>query len=123
MAWTKKYKRRIDCKRPRGFSQKQYCKGRKKSRKLRGGATPYTIFFHEENGELEPPPFNPFAVNVEDGQSLRDHGFHVDKQEAYSDNDKTILINPTESLSSQIARIPNQIIHVFPKGKAVLEVN
>jgi thiol-disulfide isomerase/thioredoxin len=30
-AWSKKYKRSINCKRPRGFSQKQYCKyGRKK---------------------------------------------------------------------------------------------
>jgi hypothetical protein len=29
--WTRKYKRSINCKRPRGFSQKQYCKyGRKK---------------------------------------------------------------------------------------------
>jgi len=29
--WTRKYKRTINCKKPRGFSQKQYCKyGRKK---------------------------------------------------------------------------------------------
>lgn len=29
--WSRKYKRRINCNRPRGFSQKQYCKyGRKK---------------------------------------------------------------------------------------------
>jgi hypothetical protein len=28
--WTKKYKKSINCKKPRGFSQKQYCKyGRK----------------------------------------------------------------------------------------------
>ncbi len=28
--WSLKYKRSIDCKRPRGFSQRQYCKyGRK----------------------------------------------------------------------------------------------
>ena len=26
--WTRKYKKSINCKRPRGFSQKQYCKGR-----------------------------------------------------------------------------------------------
>jgi hypothetical protein len=32
--WTLKYKRSINCKRPRGFSQRQYCKyGRKKSYK------------------------------------------------------------------------------------------
>jgi len=24
--WTRKYKKSINCKRPRGFSQKQYCK-------------------------------------------------------------------------------------------------
>jgi hypothetical protein len=32
--WSVKYKRSINCKRPRGFSQRQYCKyGRKKSYK------------------------------------------------------------------------------------------
>tara|TARA_Y100000816_G_scaffold291665_1_gene283758 strand:+ start:6936 stop:7574 length:639 start_codon:yes stop_codon:yes gene_type:complete len=32
--WSMKYKKSINCKRPRGFSQKQYCKyGRKKTRK------------------------------------------------------------------------------------------
>ncbi len=30
--WSVKYKRSIDCSRPRGFSQRQYCK-----RKSRGG--------------------------------------------------------------------------------------
>lgn len=30
--WSRKYKLSINCKRPRGFSQKQYCKyGRKRS--------------------------------------------------------------------------------------------
>ncbi len=30
--WSQKYKKSIICKRPRGFSQKQYCKyGRKKT--------------------------------------------------------------------------------------------
>lgn len=33
--WSKKYKKIINCKRPKGFSQKQYCKyGRKKTKKL-----------------------------------------------------------------------------------------
>lgn len=35
--WTLKYKKSINCKRPKGFSQKQYCKyGRKlnKSKKI-----------------------------------------------------------------------------------------
>jgi uncharacterized protein len=27
--WTMKYKKSINCKRPKGFSQKQYCKGKK----------------------------------------------------------------------------------------------
>ena len=32
--WTRKYKRSINCKKPKGFSQKQYCKyGRNKTRK------------------------------------------------------------------------------------------
>ena len=32
--WSRKYKLSINCKRPRGFSQRQYCKyGRKSSKK------------------------------------------------------------------------------------------
>jgi len=32
--WTQKYKKSINCKKPKGFSQKQYCKyGRKKEEK------------------------------------------------------------------------------------------
>jgi hypothetical protein len=32
--WSNKYKKSINCKRPKGFSQKQYCKyGRKKTLK------------------------------------------------------------------------------------------
>ena len=31
--WTKKYKKSINCRNPKGFSQKQYCKyGRKKTK-------------------------------------------------------------------------------------------
>jgi hypothetical protein len=34
--WSMKYKRSIDCKNPKGFSQKQYCKyGRKTRRSLK----------------------------------------------------------------------------------------
>ena len=34
--WSLKYKRSIDCKHPKGFSQKQHCKyGRKKTRRFR----------------------------------------------------------------------------------------
>jgi hypothetical protein len=29
--WSKKYKRSIDCSRPRGFSQRAHCAGRKKN--------------------------------------------------------------------------------------------
>ena len=33
--WSLKYKRSIDCKHPKGFSQKQHCKyGRKKTRRV-----------------------------------------------------------------------------------------
>lgn len=33
--WSAKYKRSINCNKPKGFSQKQYCKyGRKKTRKI-----------------------------------------------------------------------------------------
>ena len=34
--WSLKYKRSINCKNPKGFSQKQYCKyGRNKTKKLK----------------------------------------------------------------------------------------
>lgn len=33
--WSNKYKKSINCNRPKGFSQKQYCKyGRKKTKKI-----------------------------------------------------------------------------------------
>jgi hypothetical protein len=32
--WTEKYKRSIDCKNPKGFSQKAHCQGRKKNEEL-----------------------------------------------------------------------------------------
>ena len=36
--WSKKYKKSINCRRPKGFSQKQYCKyGRKHKKKMSGG--------------------------------------------------------------------------------------
>jgi hypothetical protein len=31
--WSMKYKRSINCKRPKGFSQKQYCKYGRKTKK------------------------------------------------------------------------------------------
>jgi hypothetical protein len=31
--WSLKYKRSINCKRPKGFSQKQHCKSKRKTRK------------------------------------------------------------------------------------------
>ena len=33
--WSNKYKRSINCYRPRGFSQRQYCKYGRKTRKNR----------------------------------------------------------------------------------------
>ena len=32
--WTKKYKRSINCKNPKGFSQKAHCQGRKKRNEM-----------------------------------------------------------------------------------------
>ena len=38
--WSMKYKKSINCNRPKGFSQKQHCKyGRKTHKKKIGGAT------------------------------------------------------------------------------------
>jgi len=34
-AWTRKYKRSVDCSNPRGFSQKAHCAGRKARQKGR----------------------------------------------------------------------------------------
>jgi len=33
--WSKKYKKKINCKKPKGFSQKQYCKSRKTKKRRR----------------------------------------------------------------------------------------
>jgi len=33
--WSMKYKRSINCKRPKGFSQRQHCKYGRKTRKIR----------------------------------------------------------------------------------------
>jgi hypothetical protein len=33
--WSRKYKRSINCRRPKGFSQRQYCKYGRKTRKVR----------------------------------------------------------------------------------------
>ena len=35
--WSMKYKKSINCKRPKGFSQRQYCKYGRKTRKNKGG--------------------------------------------------------------------------------------
>lgn len=34
--WSLKYKRSINCRRPRGFSQKQHCKYGRRTRKIYG---------------------------------------------------------------------------------------
>jgi len=36
--WSNKYKKSINCRRPRGFSQRQYCKYGRKSTFRKGGA-------------------------------------------------------------------------------------
>ena len=42
MTWSLKYKRSINCNRPKGFSQKQYCKyGRNKTKKVKKGGLKY----------------------------------------------------------------------------------
>jgi hypothetical protein len=33
--WSTKYKKSINCRRPKGFSQKQYCKYGRKTKKVR----------------------------------------------------------------------------------------
>ena len=37
MSWSQKYKKSIDCKNPKGFSQKAHCAGRKK-KMAKGGS-------------------------------------------------------------------------------------
>jgi hypothetical protein len=39
--WSLKYKKKINCKRPKGFSQRQYCKYGRKTRKSKGGECPH----------------------------------------------------------------------------------
>lgn len=51
--WSMKYKKSINCKRPQGFSQKQYCKyGRKISRKNGGKITRKKIIKQKPSRKL-----------------------------------------------------------------------
>ena len=68
--WSEKYKKSINCKNPKGFSQRQYCKyGRKKKkkkstrkiRKKKGGS----------DDELEDPPTEPYEPGSRGRSSLR----------------------------------------------------
>ena len=42
--WTIKYKKSINCKKPRGFSQKQYCKYGRKTRRSSSKGKPIHTF-------------------------------------------------------------------------------
>lgn len=95
----------------------------KRSKRFKGGATQYKFFFYQEDGTLEPGPFNPWDDSVEDNQTLIDLGLDANTHEAYSDNEKLTMINLREKLSLQDERIPNKTVHVFKKGKAVFDLD
>jgi hypothetical protein len=42
--WSKKYKKSINCKKPKGFSQKQHCKYGRKTRKNKKVKNKYKMF-------------------------------------------------------------------------------
>ena len=42
MVWSQKYKDSIDCKNPKGFSQRAHCQGRKKKQQIAGAVHPKT---------------------------------------------------------------------------------
>ena len=84
----------------------------KRSRRVRGGATPYTFFFHLENGDLEPGGFNPYVIQI-DTQTLIDLGADVTTDLAYNNNGQPLSL--TETISSQSSNIPNSEIHIQKK--------
>jgi Cu-Zn family superoxide dismutase len=97
MTWSLKYKRSINCNRPKGFSQKQYCKygrnknkNKNKTRKLTGGSKNNTkpvkaiTYFNGEKIKgtvlFEEDLKNKcviITINLEGLTPSHKHGFHV----------------------------------------------
>ena len=59
--WSRKYKKSINCKKPKGFSQKQYCKYGKNKRKTRK-----TRKTRRRKGGVEPD--NKLDLNIRDAK-------------------------------------------------------
>jgi len=80
--WSVKYKKKIDCNNPKGFSQKQYCK-----RKRRGG--------HYKTESLEYNHVQEILNNLRDmSLELWDDNFNVQISEyVMSSDDKYVIIN------------------------------
>ena len=94
----------------------------KRTRRVRGGATPYTFFFHLANGDLEPGGFNPYVIQVADTQTLIDLGADPLTDLAYNKDGQPLSLTETISQSSNI---PDREIHIQKKGilGPVLDVN
>jgi hypothetical protein len=86
----------------------------KRTRRVRGGATPYTFFFHLANGDLEPGGFNPYVIQVEDTKTLIDLGADPLIDLAYNKTGQPLSL--TETISSQSSNIPEREIHIQKKG-------
>jgi hypothetical protein len=56
MKWSMKYKKSINCKKPRGFSQKQHCKYRTKNGDKKLPASPVTGIFMQKKGVVPSAP-------------------------------------------------------------------
>jgi len=69
MAWSKKYKKSIDCSNPKGFSQKAHCAGRKKRQS--GGTTKsksiseYKMKITEQDRQLFKEVVNKYGLKKE----------------------------------------------------------
>lgn len=93
----------------------------KRTRRVKGGATRYTFFFHLANGDLE-LGFNPYVIQI-DTKTLIDLGADAITDLAYNNGGQPLSL--TETISSQSSNIPERKIHIQKKGilGPVLDVN
>lgn len=133
--WSKKYKRSIDCSRPKGFSQRAHCAGRKKNESINEAAV--TFAGQDPNKFTSPRGGKPVMVVVtdqgsrylitSDGMVLRHKSAHAntggedagmqawsDKIEFY-DRSKPLVPGMMQGLA-----FPDAVTYLFDKGRIAL---
>jgi len=70
--WSEKYKKSINCKNPKGFSQKAHCQGRKKKNKLSPTKTKSKTYFEKYDLYSDANPKDTVRVKYKTLQELKD---------------------------------------------------